>query len=74
MYTLLVTNIIVFPLQDPRFNKAVDKKTGYTTKSILCFPILNYEEDVVGVAQIMNKTDGSNEFTQADEEVIQCFP
>ena len=27
-------------LQDPRFNKQVDKLTGYKTKSILCMPIL----------------------------------
>ena len=32
-------------------------------------PILNYEHDIVGVAQIMNKEDGGN-FTVADEKVI----
>ena len=57
--------------QDPRFNKIVDKKTGYRTTSILCMPILDYEQEVVGVAQIMNKmADGKTvEFTQEDEKV-----
>ena len=30
---------VFFSLQDPRFNQAVDKQTGYKTKSILCVPI-----------------------------------
>jgi cGMP-specific 3',5'-cyclic phosphodiesterase len=33
-------------------------KTGYKTNAILSMPILNYEEDVIGVAQIINKTNG----------------
>ena len=55
--------------QDTRFNKEVDKKTGYLTKSLLCMPIFNYDGDVIGIAQIMNKKDGSHEFGNADEEV-----
>jgi GAF domain-containing protein len=55
-------------LQDPRFNKEVDKKTGYRTKNLLCMPILNYDGHLVGVAQIMNKASGEA-FTKADEEV-----
>ena len=56
--------------QDPRFNQEVDKKTGYKTCSLLCLPILNHEEEVVGVAQIINKTDPAiQEFTEHDEEV-----
>lgn len=34
-------------------------------------PICNYEGDVIGVAQIINKTNGSNEFTDRDVEVFQ---
>lgn len=44
-------------------------KTGYKTDLILCLPICNYEGEVIGVAQIINKTDGSKEFTQHDVEV-----
>lgn len=48
-------------------------KTGYRTKLILCVPICNYEGDVIGVAQIINKTDASDEFTERDVEVTQMF-
>ena len=47
-------------------------RTGYKTNLILSMPICNYEGDVIGVAQIINKTNGSQEFTQRDVEVI--FP
>lgn len=43
---------------DPRFNKDVDLKTGYKTNIILSMPICNYEGEVIGVAQIINKTNG----------------
>jgi hypothetical protein len=43
--------------------------TGYKTNLILCVPICNYDNDVIGVAQIINKTDGSNSFTEHDVEV-----
>jgi len=58
--------------QDPRFNKIVDKKTGYRTTSILCMPILDYEDEIIGVAQVMNKMAGENQpgvFTKEDEQV-----
>ena len=35
-----------FFLQDPRFNPAVDKDTGYRTHSILCMPIKNQDSEV----------------------------
>lgn len=60
--------LIIF-LQDPRFNPEIDKKTGYTTHSILCMPICNHDGDVVGVAQVINKVTGSHEFLPKDEEV-----
>lgn len=36
-------------------------------------PICNYEGDVIGVAQIINKTNDSQEFTQHDVEVFQRY-
>lgn len=44
--------------QDPRFNSEIDLKTGYKTNIILSMPICNYEGEVIGVAQIINKTNG----------------
>ncbi|KAH0952975.1 hypothetical protein HN011_011017 [Eciton burchellii] len=59
--------------KDPRFNSAIDMRTGYKTTLILSMPICNYEGDVIGVAQIINKTNDSNEFTDRDVEVFQRY-
>ena len=53
---------------DDRFNKEVDLKTGYTTKTILCMPIRNIEQEIIGVFQILNKFGGY--FTQEDEDIL----
>lgn len=60
-------------MQDPRFNNEVDLRTGYKTNIILCMPICNYDGDVIGVAQIINKTDHSPEFSNHDAEVFQRY-
>lgn len=65
---MIIIPMIRLYLQDSRFNKEVDKQTGYHTCSILCMPILNYEDVVIGVAQIMNK-NGGEVFTEEDEMV-----
>ncbi|CAH0777386.1 unnamed protein product [Bemisia tabaci] len=59
--------------EDPRFNPEIDQRTGYKTSLLLCVPICNYEGDVIGVAQIINKTDGSDAFTERDIEVFQRY-
>ncbi|KPJ08956.1 cGMP-specific 3',5'-cyclic phosphodiesterase [Papilio machaon] len=56
-----------------KFNSEIDARTGYKTELILCMPICNYEGDVVGVAQIINKTDGSKEFSARDVEVFRRY-
>ncbi|XP_065078537.1 cGMP-specific 3',5'-cyclic phosphodiesterase [Ochlerotatus camptorhynchus] len=59
--------------KDPRFNSEVDQKTGYKTHIILSMPICNYEGHVIGVAQIINKTNGSPEFTERDVEIFRRY-
>lgn len=39
---------------DPRFNRDVDRSTGYRTRSMLCLPV-SYEGQIVAVAQLVNK-------------------
>ena len=41
--------------KDKRFNKQIDKKTGYRTKTILCMPIKNFNQEIIGVFQVLNK-------------------
>mmetsp|Transcript_2017 Transcript_2017/g.3172 ORF Transcript_2017/g.3172 Transcript_2017/m.3172 type:complete len:485 (-) Transcript_2017:186-1640(-) len=55
-----------------KFNQAIDKKTGYRTRAILCMPIKS-EDQVIGVMQLINKTSGSGVFTADDEDVMQIF-
>lgn len=58
--------------EDTRFNKEVDQITGYRTHSLLCMPILNYDGELMGVAQIMNKKDGSP-YSAQDEEIFAGY-
>jgi HD-GYP domain-containing protein (c-di-GMP phosphodiesterase class II) len=41
-----------------RFDDSFDKRTGYRTKSVLCVPMRNYRDDVVGVIQLINRKPG----------------
>jgi GAF domain-containing protein len=63
---------IFFPYQDARFNQAMDKKTGFRTRSILCMAIRNHKGEVVGVVQALNK-EPSGTFTEEDEKLCSAF-
>jgi adenylate cyclase len=56
---------------DERFNPEVDSKTGYTTTSILCAPLLTLRGDKIGVSQLLNKKNG--EFTQDDLQLLEAM-
>ena len=51
------------PYSDPDFNREVDKKTGYVTKSILVLPVADINGNFIGALQLLNKNDplGFNE-------------
>lgn len=40
--------------QDERFNKEVDKKTGYRTKSMMVIPMFGANDEVIGAFQAIN--------------------
>ena len=50
----------------PDFNPALDKETGYRTRSVLCMPVYDRRHRVFAVAQLLNKKNGEP-FTDADE-------
>ncbi len=55
---------------DSRFNQAVDKATGYRTRCLLTIPMLDFEDQLVGVAQLLNKgTNVGGVFTHEDETI-----
>lgn len=56
--------------EDSRFNEAIDRSTGYRTKSVLCIPFRNSEGVVIGAFQAINKMTVSEVFTERDKEVL----
>lgn len=56
---------------DNRFNPEVDKETGYKTKTMLCMPIKNNNQEIIGAFQVLNKIDGV--FTKSDEDLLAAI-
>ena len=57
------------PYNDPDFNSAVVKKTGYVTKSILVMPIADVNGEFIGALQMINKLDGAFD----DRTDVRCL-
>ena len=57
--------------QDSRFNRHIDKKTGYRTRNILSHPLCTHDGKSLGVLQVMNKHRG--QFNDWDETLIKTF-
>jgi sigma-B regulation protein RsbU (phosphoserine phosphatase) len=56
---------------DPRFNPEIDKKTGFLTRNMITFPLVGFDNTVVGVLQVLNKSDGH--FDPWDHELVKTF-
>lgn len=54
--------------KDPRWFKGVDKKTKFTTRSIMAVPLIA-KGKVIGVAEVLNKR-GNRRFNQIDLELF----
>jgi CheY-like chemotaxis protein len=52
--------------EDSRFNPRFDEQTGFRTRSVLCIPLRDDHNDIIGVAQILNHQNGT---FAADSEV-----
>src|SRR3990172_775849 len=50
--------IIADAYADPRFNRDMDRRSGYRTRNILCVPIRNRKHEVIGITQALNKRGG----------------
>jgi sigma-B regulation protein RsbU (phosphoserine phosphatase) len=53
---------------DPRFDPAVDKRTGFHTRNILTLPIRNKAGKIIAALQLLNKTQGS--YTDEDTDFL----
>jgi hypothetical protein len=60
--------IINDPYHDARFDKEVDKHTGYHTRNILGLPIQDGEGKIIGVYQAINKMPEPAQFSKMDLE------
>ncbi len=56
---------------NPRFNPDIDHRTGFTTRNVLTAPIRSMRGEVIGVAQVLNKTGG--DFTADDLALVTAM-
>jgi sigma-B regulation protein RsbU (phosphoserine phosphatase) len=56
---------------DPRFERDVDRRLNYYTRTILCLPIRNKDAQIIGVLQLLNKRDGV--FSAGDEGFLSAI-
>ncbi len=54
---------------DPRFNQEVDRKSGYRTRNLICVPLRDASNNVVGAFEGINHNE-NRPFTQDDVECL----
>eukprot|EP00397_Hematodinium_sp_SG-2012_P022594 GEMP01023421.1.p1 GENE.GEMP01023421.1~~GEMP01023421.1.p1 ORF type:complete len:450 (+),score=92.22 GEMP01023421.1:163-1512(+) len=62
--------------EDPRFNQAIDKRTGYHTQSILAIPVVDSHMRSLAVIQMINKKDFDDvvgQFSDEDVRTMETF-
>jgi phosphoserine phosphatase len=56
---------------EPRFNRAIDAKTGFRTRNLLTCPLTAHDQTVLGVLQALNRRGQA--FDQWDETLIRTL-
>ena len=56
---------------DPDFDGSWDRKHGYHTRSVLCYPITNRKDELTGILQAINKREGI--FGKEEEELAAAL-
>lgn len=61
---------------DPRFTGAVDRQSGFSTKSILAVPMLiataEGKTEIIGVVEVLNKRDPQG-YTEEDKKLLESL-
>ena len=74
---LSVPDAYVIPTDRPYvFNRAIDARTGYRTRSVLVAPLLESTGNVIGVFQLINALDARNQIVPFDpdyEELVRAL-
>ena len=53
---------------DERFNREIDKQTGYTTKSMMVIPMVDNNNEIIGAFQVINHQGAKEKFDTRDME------
>lgn len=56
--------------EDSRFDQTFDKQTGYRTRNLLTMPIVDFEDECMGVLQAINRKDHPH-FSNIDEILLE---
>jgi phosphoserine phosphatase len=56
---------------DERFNREVDRQSGYRTRCLLAVPLVGHDDSLVGVLQLLNKHDAV--FDHRDETIATAL-
>jgi serine/threonine-protein kinase len=59
------------PYADPRFNKEIDRRTGYVTRNMLTLPMKSAAGTIFGVFQVLNKRGGP--FGPDDADILSAL-
>lgn len=59
------------PYDDPRFNRDIDRRSGFITRNLLTVPARDMTRKPIGVLQVVNRIGG--EFTENDEAMIEIL-
>jgi signal transduction histidine kinase len=57
--------------QDPRFDPAVDRRSGYRTRSIACAPLLARNGQVAGVLEVVHRKPGV--FGEEEQRIVAAM-
>jgi len=55
-----------------RFSEEMDRTTGFETRSIICSPLSNREDKIIGVIEVLNKRN-EDRFTVEDEKTMKVL-
>ena len=56
---------------DRRFNRKIDRLTGFKTRTILAYPMHGFNQSILGVVEVLNKASGT--FDSWDETLIKTL-
>jgi phosphoserine phosphatase len=65
------TELVADPYSDKRFNRDVDRRTGFRTRNLLTVPVKNLDRKQIGVLQIVNRVGGP--FTESDRILMELL-